>query len=126
MSWFIWAVILAAQNFSGTFVSRARNSGSLGRHAVASIFSNGVWFLSQTILLGTMLDRMTGKLGLWAAVQTAVFYTAFTMLGSLLAHFHALRSERGKSAVGASKNYVQITPGEWAVVREACGLKEVS
>jgi hypothetical protein len=114
LSWVLWAVILVAQNFAFTFVSRARNSGSIGRHAFASVFSNGVWFLGQTILFRKMLDLMTGKLGVWMAVLTAVFYTACTMAGSLLAHLHALRSEKGDSAVGASRKYAQIPAEEWA------------
>ena len=43
--WLLWAVNLLAQNFCFTFVSRARNSGSLKRHVVAAIASNGVWML---------------------------------------------------------------------------------
>jgi hypothetical protein len=49
-TWIIWAGVLLAQNFSFTFVSRARNSGSLKRHVIAALASNGVWFWGQGIV----------------------------------------------------------------------------
>ena len=42
MNYFAWALLLILQNMAFTWVSRARNSGSLGYHAIASICSNGV------------------------------------------------------------------------------------
>ena len=39
MSWVLWAVMLLIQNATFTWVSRARNSKSLGYHAVAAVFS---------------------------------------------------------------------------------------
>ncbi len=61
---------------------------------------------------------MTGKYGVPLAIFTSLYYTAFTMIGSLLAHYWSLKSEKGKSAVGASKKYAQITTEEWAAVKE--------
>lgn len=118
LSWMVWAIILVAQNFSFTFVSRARNSGSLSRHMVAGVFSNGVWFISQIIIFGQLYAIMTGKYGIAKAVGTCIYYTAFTLLGSLLAHYYSLKFEKGKSAVGATSKYVQITPEEWSKVQE--------
>ncbi len=118
--WMLWAFILIVQNFAFTFVSRARNSGSLVRHMVASVFSNGVWFVSQIIIFSQLYAIMTGKYGIPKAIFTSIFYTAFTMLGSLLAHYWSLKSEKGKSAVGASKKYAQITSEEWVKVKEVC------
>jgi putative flippase GtrA len=37
--------LVILQNASFTLVSRARNSKSLGYHAIASILSNGIWLL---------------------------------------------------------------------------------
>jgi hypothetical protein len=52
----LWPVALLgfAQNLSHTFVSRGRNSGSLGYHMLASIFSNGIYIslLVLSISLG--------------------------------------------------------------------------
>ena len=113
MEWITWSLILLIQNFSFTFVSRARNSGSLTRHLVASIFSNGVWFVSQIYIFQRLFDLMTGKEGFWMGAGVAGFYTFFTVLGALTAHYWALRSEKGKGAVGANKKYAQITVAEW-------------
>jgi hypothetical protein len=123
-SWFVWAFILILQNFAFTFVSRARNSGSLARHMIAGIFSNGVWFISQIIIFGQLYAIMTGKYGITKAILTSIFYTVFTLIGSLLAHYYSLKSEKGKSAGGASKKYVQITPEQWVEVQTILkGLK---
>jgi hypothetical protein len=111
--WPIWAAILVVQNFAFTFVSRARNSGSIKRHMIASVFSNGVWFLSQMIIFQKMFKLMTGSYGWKMGLFTAMFYTVFTMAGSLAAHYTSLLTEKGKSAVGANKKYAQITTEEW-------------
>lgn len=115
--WVLWAFILILQNFAFTFVSRARNSGSLVRHMVAGVFSNGVWFVSQIIIFSQLYAIMTGRYGIPKAIFTSIFYTVFTLTGSLLAHYYSLISERGKSAVGATKKYVQITPEQWSEVQ---------
>lgn len=71
------------------------------------------------ILLGPMLDGLVGKHGRLLQFETAAVYTAATVSGSLFAHFWALRTEKGKSAVGASKLYAQIPVAEWKAVQEA-------
>jgi hypothetical protein len=116
--WILWAANLLAQNFAFTFVGRARNSGSLRRHIVAAIFSNGVWMLQMQIMFGSMMDFLTGKHGIWAQVGVGVYYTIFTVIGSVVAHWWALRTEKGKSAVGANSKYAQIPVEEWARVQE--------
>ena len=123
-AWILWAFVLILQNFAFTFVSRARNSGSLKRHVVAAFASNGVWFASQLIILGNMLDIITGKRGALLAVLTGLYYTAFTLSGSLLAHWYSLKSEKGAGAVGASKKYHQVTAEEWAKIRRLVALDE--
>lgn len=116
-SWFVWGIILILQNFAFTFTSRARNSGSLKRHMVAGMFSNGVWFVSQLFIFSRMFDILTGKHGILAAVLTGLFYTGLTLTGSLLAHFWALHSEKGSSAVGSNKKYAQIPVEEWNEIK---------
>jgi hypothetical protein len=123
--WVGWAFLLIAQNFAFTFVSRARNSGSLKRHILAGIGSNGIWFLSQIIIFTKIWDVLTGKYGLKMAIFTGLYYTVFTLTGSVLAHYFSLRTEKGKSAVGASKMYAQIPAEEWTEFRAyVLGLKE--
>ena len=112
-SWAGWSVILLSQNFAFTYVSRARSSGSLWRHLKASIFSNGIWIFSQMLMLGPMFDYLTGKHGRALQIEAGALYTVCTVAGSLTAHYWALRTEKGKSAVGASKLYAQIPIAEW-------------
>lgn len=94
MIWFFWALLLIVQNASFTLVSRARNSGSLGYHAIAAVFSNGVWYASQLILIDIAF-RGRGMEGL-------PIYIASTVLGSVAMHWLSMRYlERGKRRVGA-------------------------
>jgi hypothetical protein len=116
-SWAGWAVILLSQNFSFTYVSRARSSGSILRHLKASIFSNGIWIFSQMLMLGPMFDYLTGKHGLSLQIEAGALYTACTVAGSLIAHWWALRTEKGKNAVGASKLYAQIPTADYEAIK---------
>lgn len=117
-TWIIWAPVLVAQNFAFTFVSRARNSGSLKRHLIAGIASNGIWFISQVIFFSKMFSMMTGKYGVGMAILTAAYYTFFTLVGSLAAHYWSLSNEKGTAAVGASSKYAQIPTSEWTLIKE--------
>lgn len=104
LGWPLWAVLLIAQNASFTWVSRARNSGSLGYHAVASIFSNGVWFVNNAYLTLNIVDIM--RWGKWDEIlPLGLFYTACTIIGSVGMHWLSLRwLEVGKRRVGAGAN----------------------
>ncbi len=113
--WLLWGALLIAQNFAFTFVSRARNSGSLRRHLVASMMSNGIWFCSQTILLTQISDLL--RSGLRAQIEFGLFYSVCTIAGAMSAHWWALRSEKGSASVGASKRYAQIPTEEWDQVK---------
>lgn len=98
-TWLLWATLLLAQNASATWVSRARNSRSLGYHALASIASNGVWILS----LGMAIDKLAEarNAGAWPRLAaTVAFYVTFTVIGSVGAH-HLLmtRVETGRRAL---------------------------
>jgi hypothetical protein len=117
--WILWGAILLLQNYSFTFVSRARNSGSLGRHVKAAILSNGVWFVSQIFAVKAFMDIITGHYGWGMAVFAAAFYTSFTVGGSVVAHYIALATEKGSSAVGASKKYAQIPKEDWEQINWA-------
>ena len=111
--WLLWPVTLIWQNYAFTQVSRARNSGSLKRHMLAAIQSNGVWFL-QTIFVFTAFQNIMSGNYWWPLTVAAVsMYTAFTMLGSLYAHYRALKKETGLASVGANKKYAQIPAEEW-------------
>ena len=95
-----WFFLLIIQNAAFTWVSRARNSGSYGYHAIAAVFSNGVWFVSQFILIG-----MIAKPGMpfSAALSMGLVYISGTVCGSVLMHWVSVRFlERGKRKVGAT------------------------
>jgi hypothetical protein len=99
MSLFLWAVLLILQNAAFTWVSRARNSGSLGYHAIASVFSNGVFFACNLFLI-----RLVTLQGLHLAdlLKLGAIYVASTVTGSVLMHFVSMRFlEKGKRKVGA-------------------------
>lgn len=101
MNWILWALLLIVQNASFTLVSRARNSGSLGYHAFAAVGSNGVWFASQFILIGNIVELIKHGTVL-EAIGTGLFYTVFTIIGSVGMHAIALHKiEKGKLKVGA-------------------------
>jgi hypothetical protein len=117
LMWVLWALVLVAQNFSFTFVSRARNSGSLKRHLVAGIASNGVWFIQSLFSYSAFMKIITGAFGIPMAIFAALFYTAFTLTGSVWAHHFSLKTEKGKGAVGASAKYAQIPIEEWEDVK---------
>lgn len=94
-----WFLLLIVQNAAFTWVSRARNSGSYGYHAVAAVFSNGVWFVSQFILIG-MVARPGMPLS--EAITLGVVYIAGTVTGSVAMHYASIKwLEKGSRKVGA-------------------------
>lgn len=99
MNLIAWFFLLVVQNAAFTLVSRARNSGSYGYHALAAVFSNGVWFASQFLLIG-----MVAKPGMAVddALKLGAIYVAATVTGSVLMHWISVNYlERGKRKVGA-------------------------
>lgn len=115
----LWAGLNFFQNFSHTYVSRARSSGSLLRHFKASIFANGIYIASQMIMLGAAFEYLAGRHGVPLQVLYGTSYTIFTVSGSLAAHHWAMKTERGKTAVGSSKLYAQVPVAEWQAVKSA-------
>lgn len=100
MNLIFWFLLLVVQNAAFTWVSRARNSGSYGYHAVAAVFSNGIWFVSQFLLIG-----MVAKPGMPMneAITLGMIYIAGTVTGSVLMHYVSVRwLEKGKRKVGAA------------------------
>lgn len=99
MEWLTWGAILVAQNASFTLVSRARNSGSLGYHALASVASNGIWILSMYFVVDQLHAAKGHPLKMLAV---GLFYTACTVAGATFMHWFAMRHiERGARKVGA-------------------------
>lgn len=44
------------QNVSFTMVSRSRNRDKMAYHAICSVFSNGLWFLTMSVLVAADLS----------------------------------------------------------------------
>ena len=98
-----WWFLLVIQNASFTWVSRARNSSSLGYHAIAAIGSNGLFLLNQLILINNflaMLRTMSWQIG----TIIALTYISATVFGSVTMHWISLRYlEKGKRRVGSTE-----------------------
>lgn len=100
MSLIFWFLLLVVQNAAFTWVSRARNSGSYGYHAVAAVFSNGVFFVSQFFLIGLVAKP---GMPLSEAVGLGAIYIAGTVVGSVLMHYASINwLESGRRKVGAT------------------------
>lgn len=79
------------QNASFTLVSRARNSSSIGYHAIAAVGSNGIWLL--------VIRRVVMNLN---STDLMLTYLAGSVCGSVLMHYVSMRwIEKGKRKVGA-------------------------
>lgn len=86
---------------SFTWISRARNSGSYAYHAVAATFSNGLWFITQFILIDNFVQ--IAKNSDWRfGITLGLTYVAGTVSGSVFMHYLSVEYlERGKRIVGA-------------------------
>ncbi len=92
MQWILFGLLLVLQNASFTFVSRARNSGSLLLHAVAAIGSNGIYIF----VIQKVIEFQNNNAG-W---RLTVTYIIGTVIGSLLMHWAMMRYLSGKAKVG--------------------------
>ena len=68
------------QNASFTLVSRARNSDSITFHAIAAVFSNGIWVL--------VIRKLVINLDNWWMIGT---YVIGTVIGSILMHYISMK-----------------------------------
>lgn len=94
------AVAAFVQNMAFTWVSRSRNSGDPNYHRWAAICSNGVWFLTQLLIIGTLWPALTQG-DWWKVAATGVVYVLATTEGSVLMMRILLKTEKGKRKVGA-------------------------
>lgn len=87
MSWAIVLSLAFIQNISFSMVSRSRNRDNMAYHAMCSVGSNGVWFL-------TMRELVAAELTLGLIIP----YVLGTVAGSLLGSKISMYIER---AIGA-------------------------
>lgn len=93
--WLIWGVLLITQNAAHTATSRARNSkGAKGLwyNGIASIFSNGVWLLSQFFIVNMLVTA--NEQGGWFLAKIALFYVSLTVTGSVGMHWFMMKFEQ--------------------------------
>lgn len=88
--WLIIKILLLAyiQNISFSIVSRARNRNNMMYHAIASVFSNGIWFL-------TMRELVVADL----TVVLLIPYIIGTVAGSLTGAKVSMKIEKMLNAV---------------------------
>lgn len=90
----------ALQNAAFTWSGRSRNSGDVTYHALAALFSNGLWFLMTVVIWERLWASVIG--GDWQAVaMTGFIYVAGTVLGSCSMMWLLLKTETGRRRVGA-------------------------
>ena len=94
-------VLAFGQNISFTIVSRSRNRSSFRYHMIASVFSNGIWFLTFRQLI---LAEMNWLLFLP--------YTVGTVAGSLLGAKVSMWIERRIGAASDDHLVSNFTKGE--------------
>jgi len=108
MTYLILFVVSFIQNMFFTWVSRSRNSGDPAKHAIAAIFSNGIWFACNYFILFPEIMKAFAEDDLLTKLWIMVIYIAGTTLGSVvmmkinLGHYGyiPLLTEKGKSKVG--------------------------
>jgi uncharacterized membrane protein YfcA len=83
MNWLLVLCLAFVQNVSFTMVSRSRNRDKTAYHAVCSVFSNGIWFL-------TMRELVVADL----TIALLVPYVTGTVAGSLFGAKVSMRIER--------------------------------
>jgi hypothetical protein len=81
MSWVVWAILLLLQNASFTWVSRARNSPSLRYHAIAAVFSNGIFLVNQFVIINKFVEVRNSPVALAATVAFYILFTAAASVG---------------------------------------------
>ena len=84
MKYLAWAMLLILQNASFTWVSRARNSSNYLYHAIAAIFSNGIWFASQIFIIDIAVKNISNPKEL---ALIGVLYIVSTVSGSVFMHW---------------------------------------
>lgn len=97
-SWMIWAIMLFFQTASFTWTSRARNSGSIAYHSLASSFSNSIWIAGMYFVVDKLRDAHTMS----EKLTVVLFYTACTVAGAASMHWFSMKYlEKGKRRVGS-------------------------
>jgi hypothetical protein len=105
------------QNMAFTWSSRTRNQNDLKAHRNAAICSNGVWFLMQVTIWGTLWQSLThGHWGL--LVVTGLTYITATTEGSV--HMMKILINKETKKLDAAV----ISKADWKAVKERAILMQ--
>lgn len=100
--WVTWGILLLVQQGSFTWVSRARNSGSPKYNFIASLFSNGSWWIGQAFAVGVIVKALQESNVLLFTLG-GVYYTLLCAFASAGAQVILMKHvEKGKRKVGAT------------------------
>lgn len=80
MEYLLVVALSFVQNISFTMVSRSRNRDKMAYHAICSIFSNGIWFL-------TMRELVTADLNITLVVPYIIGTVAGSLLGAKISMY---------------------------------------
>lgn len=97
---FLLFVVGFIQNMAFTWVSRSRNSGDPNYHRYAAICSNGIWFITQLLIIDTLWPAIT-RGEWWRIALAGLVYVVATTEGSVTMMRILLKKETGKRRVGA-------------------------
>ena len=94
-------VVAFVQNMAFTWVSRSRNSGDPNYHRWAAVCSNGIWFVTQLLIINQVWPALVNG-EWWRIAATGAVYILATTEGSVLMMRILLKKETGKRKVGAT------------------------
>lgn len=99
MSLVVWVILLFFQSAAFTWASRARNSSNLWYHGVACTFSNGIFFITQLIMIAHVANKDMPVAQIAALLG---LYLLGSVSGSVGMHWFSMRwLETGNRKVGA-------------------------
>lgn len=93
-------VVAFVQNMTFTAVSRSRNGGDVNHHRRIAYLSNGIWYVTQVLIFGTLWSSLTSG-SYWKLALVGTVYIFATAEGSAYMMKKLLKSESGKRRVGA-------------------------
>ena len=79
----VWALLLILQQLSQTLSMRSRMSDSYVYHGICATLSNGIWFVSQLILVDSFV-KLINKGDVIETVSLGAFYITWTVFGSVI------------------------------------------
>ncbi len=111
MTWMFWWLVLFVQGGAFTWVSRARNSGSVGYASMAGVFSHGLWFAAQVFLVVNIVERATAG-DLVGTGLIGLFYITAMVAGQSVMMVVSMRwLEKGRRRVGAPAARPKVRKG---------------